>query len=257
MKKSILITTTILLTAAIFSSCSKDEDIAIPATTETGNGGGTTPTTAMMHLHPSWGMGTEFHLDSTFTLASSVGGVPARQIKFSTAKLYISKLAFDSDTNGTYLLVSPNMHMYPIGPVNPGSYTSTSFNVGLDAVTNHLDPTQAPAPLNAMDMHWNWNTSAGYKFVKLEGEVDTSATGTGNEWKNFSYHVATDAMLRRVTLSQNVTFTASQGHSLNYHVMWNRFFDGVDIATNSNGHGGTPTNTIIANNAQSVFMVMP
>lgn len=255
--KNISIIIGIALTAFVFTSCSKEDDQPAPVTSDNG-GGGSTPTmgTVMMHYHSSWGM-TDFHIDSTYVLASTIGGVPARQIKFSAAKMYVSKIAFDSDTNGTYLLVTPADMMYSIGNVNPGTYANLSFNVGLDATTNHADPITAPAPLNVMDMHWNWNTSAGYKFIKLEGQVDTSTTGMAGEWKSFTYHVATDAMLRNVSYTQSNTIVAGQTHTCNYHVMWNRFFDGVDIATSSSAHGGNATNTAIANNAQSVFMMMP
>ncbi len=259
MKTKRILTAVLLIGAVTIMSCSKDDDDNVTTTTATGGGSTSTTGTLMMHLHSSWGnMSTDFQLDSTYTLTSTVGGVVDRQIKFSSAKFYISKIALDNDTlQDTYLLVSPDAMMYSGGNFEAGSFSNLYFNVGVDATANHADPTTAASPLDQTDMHWNWNTSAGYKFIKLEGQIDTSATGTGNEWKSFTYHVATDAMLRNISIVQSTTITANQSTSVNYHVMWNKFFDGIDVATNSSGHGGTTTNTAIADNAQNVFMAMP
>lgn len=251
MKKTILFT--VALAALIIISCSKSEDDPAPIT---GTNPVSTTGNVMMHFHSSWGM-DDFHLDSIYSLASTISGVPARQIKFTTANMYVSGFSFDSTVNNTYLLISPASMMYSIGTMSPGTFTNLSFNVGIDSLTNHADPTTAQAPLNEMGMHWNWNTSAGYKFVKLEGQVDTSSTGMAGEWKGFAYHVATDPMLRNVSYAHNNTVTAGLTTTANYHVMWNNFFNGIDIATNPSNHGGGVTNAAIVNNAQSVFMVMP
>ncbi len=245
----------VALSALVFTSCSKEDDPVTPAPTPITPA---TTGTAMMHLHSSWGMmSSNFYLDTVYTLASTVTGVPARQIKISDARFYVSKVSFDNNTLGAYLLVSPANMMYNLGSASPGTFTNLSFNVGLDSTTNHSDPMTAAAPLNETSMHWNWNTSAGYKFIRLEGQIDSSLTGLAGEWKNFVYHVATDATLRNVSYSQNNSITVGQTTTVNYHIMWNRFFDGVDVATNSNQHGGGTTNTAIANNTQMVFMPMP
>lgn len=274
MKTINLLILTALSGALVLSSCSKKEGCTDPNSlnydpnAEKDNGTcvySTPPPTptattgsVTMHFHSSWeSMSTDFHLDSIYTLTSTVGGVPDRQIKFTSAKFYVSKVALDADTTNSYLLVDPTSMMYSIGDVDAGSYSNLYFTIGLDSATNHSDPTVAASPLNQTDMHWNWNTSSGYKFIKLEGQIDTSATGNAGTYANFVYHVATDAMRRNASFSITQTITAGQSHTLNYHVMWNKFFDGVNVASALMQHGGGTTNTAISDNASGVFMIMP
>jgi hypothetical protein len=101
-------------------------------------------------------------------------------------------------------------------PVPSGEYRGLRFWVGLDSVTNHQDVTTLDQndPLNDPDMHWSWSPEAGYKFLFLEGRLNTTATGNGPAVGKLEYHIATDANYRVVQTLVNQPFAvAPQGSS--------------------------------------------
>lgn len=55
------------------------------------------------------------------------------------------------------------------GTVPEGDYVGVRFKVGVPFDLNHQDAILASAPLNLTAMHWGWQ--AGYKFVRLDGDV--------------------------------------------------------------------------------------
>ena len=64
-------------------------------------------------------------------------------------------------------------HTFPISNINTGSYTSLSFTIGVDSITNtnganngDLDPSKG--------MYWAWNS--GYIMAKLEGHSKVCKT---------------------------------------------------------------------------------
>lgn len=65
-----------------------------------------------------------------------------------------------------------------VGIAPKGDYHELRFTLGVPAELNHLDPTTAPAPLDASGMLWVWQS--GYKFLRIDG---ASAVTTS------SYHV--------------------------------------------------------------------
>ncbi len=91
-----------------------------------------------------------------------------------------------------------------VGPGNPTIFNNVSFNVGVPTELNHGDPA-LPASTSALnisnigDMYWGWNP--GYKFVTIEGKVDTIPDGIDNFNKSFFFHLGTDFLFRTKTLS--------------------------------------------------------
>lgn len=77
-----------------------------------------------------------------------------------------------------YVLASANVSEYHL--VDSFDVTedidSISFDLGVDAATNHLDPTlyddHHPLALQEPSMHWGW--SAGYNFIAMEGYTSSN-----------------------------------------------------------------------------------
>ncbi|MBK8628416.1 MAG: T9SS type A sorting domain-containing protein [Saprospiraceae bacterium] len=98
--------------------------------------------------------------------------------KISRIDYYLSNIKLHHD-NGTissiknyYILVNKNETVnHLLGKYDINQLDSITFNIGIDSITNHADPTQYPSdhPLAPKDpdMHWGW--AAGYKFVVIEG----------------------------------------------------------------------------------------
>jgi uncharacterized repeat protein (TIGR04052 family) len=75
-------------------------------------------------------------------------------------------------SNGT-----PELNTKITGAIPAGkSFTGLRFTLGVPFDKNHLDPLNAPSPLNLTALSWVWN--AGRKFARL----DFSSTGAPRGW---------------------------------------------------------------------------
>jgi hypothetical protein len=99
-----------------------------------------------------------------------------------------------------------------------------SFTVGLDSAQNYQNPLQLPEnhELFRPDMHWSWNPSAGYKFLKLEALLNDSI--------RVIYHYAHTQNKVRVTLSSPRSFNTA--NPLKLRIDWGRFVDNINLALN-------------------------
>ncbi|MDG2465504.1 MAG: hypothetical protein P8M61_10485 [Crocinitomicaceae bacterium] len=107
------------------------------------------------------------------------------------------KDAFLYDFSETGILLTSNQGL-------KSDYTDLKFNLGVPDPLNTSDPSlqSSTSPLNITnigDMHWGWNP--GYKFVTIEGKVDTIADGIDNFDKSFFFHLGTDFLFRTKTIS--------------------------------------------------------
>ncbi|WP_246490938.1 MbnP family copper-binding protein [Chitinivorax tropicus] len=68
-------------------------------------------------------------------------------------------------------------HRAVVGRVPAGRYRGLQFTVGLPARINHQDATLAPSPFNQTAMFWSWQ--AGYRFIKLELDVNKTGQADG------------------------------------------------------------------------------
>lgn len=192
----------------------------------------------MLHMHPMWGM-NDLSLNTTVTTDDG------RSLQFTKVKFYYSNVALHSDNGMVPIDDSQRQFkvgqmMYDMGEVAAGHYHGLMFNVGLDSATNFTDPSTWPdtSPLsssNADYEYWSW--ASGYKFIVLEGVVDTSAAMTGNMDFNFEFHLGSNNLLRTVDLDNN-HFNIEEGVNSTFDMMVNvkGFFDGLDLRTDNISH---------------------
>ncbi|HVN08926.1 MAG TPA: MbnP family copper-binding protein [Patescibacteria group bacterium] len=64
------------------------------------------------------------------------------------------------------------MHAEATGSAPPREYKGVRFTVGVPFDLDHVDPLQAPSPLNMTAMLWTWQS--GYKFIRAEVVVAPS-----------------------------------------------------------------------------------
>lgn len=166
---------------------------------------------------------------------------------------------------GKVFLINPNTSDYSLGNVPVGEYKGIRFSVGLDNVTNHLDPTtypiSNPLAIQSPAIHWSWNS--GYIFLMLEGTCDTTAMNDdvltyGQYSHSLFYHIGMDDLLRDIEIS-NTTFTVSNSNAkvLHIHSDINKLFTGVDMKTENASHtmGSMPLATKIADNIADMFTI--
>lgn len=89
------------------------------------------------------------------------------------------------------------------------AFNNLKFNIGVPPALNHADPslpanTSALNTMNIGSMHWGWNP--GYKFVSLEGKVDTIPDGIDNFDHSFFFHLGMDSLFQTKSLT-DVTWT--------------------------------------------------
>ncbi|MCB9170081.1 MAG: hypothetical protein H6594_07005 [Flavobacteriales bacterium] len=143
---------------------------------------------------------------SAYTLSDQLTDSAGHACVFDKVRFYVSGIHLADDGGNEVahfedkvLLVDAanSSNDYTLGNVGSQHIHMVTFDLGLDSVTNHADPTTAEAPLNDPDMHWAWNPAAGYKFLVLEGRVDDDGDGVVDaDDPTFVYHVATDPLLR-------------------------------------------------------------
>ncbi len=169
--------------------------------------------------------------------SSTVYTIGGTAIKFKTAHFYVSNIGIMDDESrsetfeNTYLLVTPYQTEYNLGMISNTDIHhlhEISFNLGIDSVTNHKDPTAATGVLTIQSpsMHWSWNS--GYIFLRIDAIVDRD--GDGIPETNCFYHIGTDSRLANVMKTTHMDLV--DGHN---HIMMNfdlaNLFTGVNLAT--------------------------
>ena len=161
-----------------------------------------TPSTGTFYFHLHTNIDTN-EVDDTTALYRDATG---RHFGLSVAQFYISGVTLHNVNGSSYtisgiVLKNIDSEQYVIGTAPIGTYDDVTFNVGLDATTNALQPagftTNGYIPNTGM---WFGNSTQGYMFMKLQGFADTTATQTGTNLVNFSYEIGSASNLKTVTM---------------------------------------------------------
>ena len=104
--------------------------------------------------------------------------------------------------------------------------------------TNRVDPD--PLAEQLPSMHWSWNS--GYKFIRIDGSVDTD--GDGVPETGLQYHLGNND--RRATIQFLGQVNLDKGNNdLEFEFDIAKMFTDIDIATHFSFHT-TPTEADIA-----------
>lgn len=172
----------------------------------------------------------------------TIGGTA---VQFDMASFYIGGIKFTADDNTTtdvtdkYLLVNSSATNYPvIGDLKDGVYNKVDFFIGVNDTENaqteeDFTTRSASDPLAVQDpaMHWNWN--AGYKFLRIDGMVDTDGDGTP-ETAN-AFHIGSNPF------RENLSFSIPEkvdNNTLEFTFDLAELFSNVDLATELDTHTG-------------------
>ena len=212
-----------------------------------------------LHIHSNVGI-HEANFDSTFQTASG------RNFTIEDYRMYVSDIVLiknegsEFPITGKVILTNPETDEYDLGKVPVGNYRGFRFQIGLDSLVNHADPSVYPAtdPLSVQtpSIHWSWNS--GYIFWKVEGKVDTTIAQNGPVNVDYLYHIGTDAMKRPIDFSTD-GFSVISGQDQIVHLE----FDLLEALSNVDMTNELITHTMdnpsiavkIADNWQAAFSV--
>lgn len=167
-------------------------------------------------------------------------------ISFDIASFYVGGLELTLD-NGSVIDFANNYLLADLGnsfnvnnSFEVAAIQKAKFFIGVDSVTNsqtEMDFTQRPTsdPLGIQDpsMHWNWNT--GYKFLRVDGDVDTDGDGTVDT--GVAYHLGSNALLKSFDMPLNIQLERG-ANTLYFSLDLQTLFNGVDVSTELDTHTG-------------------
>lgn len=133
--------------------------------------------------------------------------------------------------------------------VPTGDYAGVKFGIGVKPELNHEDPAGFPQdhPLHVFNqMNWNW--ASGYRFVVIEGRIDSSANKEGASFEHpFVYHTGLDTLYRPMVYDQpDHRFTVMPGEEAQFvlELDLNRLFynatDTLDMVADNISHTMPP-----------------
>ncbi len=194
---------------------------------------------------------------SAFSINDALLDGAGNNVQFSRLKFYISDIHLMDDAANTVgefhetvlLLDASTSNEFTLGSMSPGHIHEAHMALGLDSATNHANPIDAAYPLNVADMHWNWNPTAGYKFLLMEGHVDGNGDGDFVDAEDiaFTYHCATDALLRETHIHVHQDVTVGGTVTIEAAVDVARIISGLDFLGTPDAMGATPANVTAMN----------
>lgn len=176
-------------------------------------------------------------------------------IEITRVQYYLTgiDLVHDGATNtslgDTVILASGNITDYILCNANVTTLEAIDFDLGVDAGRNHLDPNtydpSYPLAPQSPNMHWGW--TAGYKFLVIEGNVDTNDDQVPDA--AFQFHVTGDDNYLRNVLQITTTENESGGAmDINVDVNVADWLADVDCSTAGFNHGVFPVNEQLMDN---------
>jgi len=188
----------------------------------------------------------DFNVDGEALEFGKTYNINGSAVSFDAANFYIGGLELRQEDGSiinltaNYLLAGLNSTVSIEGEVSKSDITEANFFIGVapdDNAQSEMDFTSRASddPLGIKDpsMHWNWNS--GYKFLRVDGDVDTDgddAVDTG-----IAYHIGSNPFRldRRVTEKISID---KGSNTLTFSLDLNTFFQGVDLATEIDTHTG-------------------
>ncbi|MCB0546692.1 MAG: hypothetical protein KDD19_03840 [Phaeodactylibacter sp.] len=169
---------------------------------------------------------------------SKVYTINGTAVKFSIANFYVGGITFmteegvPTEVKDKYLLVTPTSGMQEVSELEKGHYHMARFFIGVDPETNSQTETDFtsrdandPLSLQFPTMHWSWNT--GYKFIRIDGKVDTDADGVPDEV--MSFHLGNDDMLKTLEFVTHKDVEEGEGH-MHFEFDLATALAGIDLA---------------------------
>lgn len=206
------------------------------------------------HFHPNLS-GDAFVYGNTYT----INGLDVRidQIRFYMTELEVT-IDDAPQTFDKQFIVTETSGDQTAGEALVGTLSKVAFNIGVPEALNNADPALLPSdnPLSADSpniQHWSW--TAGYKFLVIEGAVDTNADGTFDiDTESMSIHCGFNDNLKRIELNADQSID-KENNELHLEFDVAKFFTNYDLANNlfSRPSNNPEAATDLMNNVQNAF----
>ncbi len=202
------------------------------------------------------GASLEFNKDYT---------VNGNTVSFDAANFYVGGIELKMEEGLTitlqdeYLLAGIGNTATLNNDLPLGKIISVKCFIGVDPETNaqeEIDFTSRPPedPLAIKDpaMHWSWGT--GYKFLRVDGDIDTTFDGTTDV--GIAYHLATDNMLKHLEFNKEILLTSGE-NIITFSFDLVDFFDGVDLQKerDTHTHNNPPLAQLLRDNLEKSISV--
>lgn len=130
-----------------------------------------------------------------------------------------------------YAFLDParNQNSFDLLNIEEGSYTNISFDIGVDSLQNHSDPTKLPAnhPLSLINHNLHWGWIDGYIFLSLEGYLHYMG-----QTQSFTYHMGFDRNKRRISLDYDLDLSNNSQINIDFDIA--KLFDATHQIDQSN-----------------------
>ena len=192
-----------------------------------------------------------------------------RLMAINDARFYISSVSLQKTDGswytipGSLLLKTYEKQDYNITSVVPsGNYSAIKFYVGLDSLTNAINPAvdsnatnQDSVLSSTLEPNMYFGAGEGFKFFYFSGYILPSGSHSPVA---VNYQIGGNANRQLVTMS-GLNFTVSQGrvHFVSIVCDYGKLFEGITISNSLNGNGNSFGNTAQANTATLVADSIP
>lgn len=220
------------------------------------------PKQISLTVSPNFG-GEAFNVEDTLDINDG------RPIIINYFGVYLSNLSFKENAEEEYIAWGNNDVMLAKDGqltmdavyLNKSQITGFSFDIGVDTAIYSDDPTDttqvptsSPLALQLPSMYWGW--AGGYRFVSVEGMVDTSAAKDGSQMAPFEFHCGLPANLKSMTIEENINASGNE-IDLELALDIRTLFEGVDFENDDLviHNGMHPVTVKMMNNALNAFTI--
>ena len=215
------------------------------------------PLEMRMEVKPYFG-DQELDTDSEYTTADG------RKISFEYLGIYISEIRLTQGNTSIapdrdIMLVTADDYSFETRAFPQGEIDGVTFTVGVDSTVYYIDPAtyeeSHPLAPKVPTMYWSWAT--GYRYISLNGKVDTSMAGDDDASGNFTYHTGLDVNLRSFELGQRAVNINNRVINLKLKVDVSAILENIDFTTELVTH--TMNDPVLAakitQNAENAFTI--
>lgn len=180
--------------------------------------------------------------------------------KFSLLKFYISKFSLIKSDGSELMLNDIALIDFRVDQPNTsfsvkvpeGEYTGFKFGIGVDSINNSKLPASFAAehPLSSAQGTY-WEMTSKYRFMLIEGQLDTLRGATEDFSEQFVVHTGTDELYREKTYTKSLSFTKGDNRTLNLVINMDNLLSNADFRKDHVSHtlgSGFPLAEKIADN---------
>lgn len=161
-------------------------------------------------------------------------------LQVNVAQFYIGNLNFIGEQNFAqedYFIAAIDQNSFSLPEIEEGSY-DFQFGIGVTPEINSLEeedfttrPTGDPLGVQNPSMHWSWNS--GYKFLRIDGMVDTDADGVPDQ--AIEYHLGSNNFFALLNAPQKLDLT-EENNTITIRFDLEEFLKEVDLSNGQVTH---------------------